>query len=174
VTQPKLHNHTIQPTCSYYKPCQKRRHTQAHKDALRKPTHPPGDRSVSRVGLEFSYSAGVAAPWGEVEYHCTGRGLRGTRPAVYGRSALADHGRASLGAPLEALSFVDITQGTPTQEGARSPQGATARRRRRVSSSETYAAGRGRRVQTTNETHRLSRSARFVSSSELRVLAAAR
>jgi hypothetical protein len=79
-------------------------HAARRTDALRKPTHPPGDRSVSRVGLEFSYSAGVAAPWGEVEYHCTGRGLRGTRPAVYGRSALADHGRASLGAPLEALS----------------------------------------------------------------------
>jgi hypothetical protein len=36
---------------------------------------PPGDRNVSRVGLEFSYSTGVAAPWGgrsEVALHWKG------------------------------------------------------------------------------------------------------
>jgi hypothetical protein len=61
---------------------------------------------------------------GGVKQHCTGRGLRRTRPVVYGRSALVDHGRASRSASggtqlaiAAGLVHVDITQGTADRRG---------------------------------------------------------
>jgi hypothetical protein len=57
---------------------------------LRKPTHPPGDRNVSRVSLEFSYSTGVTTPgWGgEVTLHWKGP-ERDPTCCLRGRSAFS-------------------------------------------------------------------------------------